>query len=93
MDARQLRIQILDIQDLHCQTCSFQNASYMHCYRKCLVGVWMEQAGKLLLLISGEYSLGKLYRESEQKRDYLCEEAVKLQENTRYLLSNCKISR
>ncbi|MEK4418654.1 hypothetical protein [Bacillus sp. FSL K6-0268] len=80
MNAKQLRIQVLDVQDLHCQTCSFQSASYTYCYKQCLIGSWIEQAGKALLLISEVDSLEKIYGESEKKWDYLCGEAVKLQE-------------
>ncbi|MBG9612208.1 hypothetical protein [Bacillus cereus] len=80
MNAKQLRIQILDVQDLYCQTCSFQSASYMYCYKQCLIGAWIEKAGKSLLLLSGQGSLEKSYRQSEQKWDDLCREAVKLQQ-------------
>lgn len=73
MDAKETRIQIINIQEQHCPGCEYLFASYQHCIKNCEWGKEVYQLGKHL---SGEENVRA--KNAEWKWDQLCEDAVQL---------------
>ncbi|PHG57791.1 hypothetical protein [Bacillus toyonensis] len=73
MNAKETRIQIINIQDQHCRGCKHMLESYQHCIENCECGKEVYQLGKSL---SGEEDVRK--QNTEWKWDQLCEETVQL---------------
>ncbi|PHG59262.1 hypothetical protein [Bacillus toyonensis] len=59
VNARQLRIHILDLQDEHCQSCPDLSASYTYCYANYPVGKRIRQYGMQLSTPSGKSEQNK----------------------------------
>ncbi|QWI73062.1 hypothetical protein ER45_029165 (plasmid) [Bacillus mycoides] len=80
MNARQLRIQILNLQDQHCHFCEFQSSSYAYCYANCSVGKWIQQGGIKLLSFSKKEDRENFHIKRKKEWDILCEKAMELKD-------------
>ncbi|HHL0973609.1 TPA: hypothetical protein ACQUHP_005279 [Bacillus cereus] len=75
MNAKETRIQIINIQEQHCRGCEYLFASYQHCIQYCEWGKEVYQLGKSL---SGEEDVRS--KNAEWRWDQLCEDTVRLRE-------------
>lgn len=79
VNAQQLRILILDLQDQHCQSCKFKSAAYTYCYNNCLVGKRIQHYGIQLSTQSEAIEQSEDVQKKKLHWDVLCEQALQLQ--------------
>lgn len=78
MNAKEARIKILNIQDVHCKNCEYRYRQLDHCSSNCTIG---KEIIKLGVFLGGKEEVQKRKRKTKEEWDRICVKAAAMRED------------